>query len=154
MMLHEIRHAVGAVAGAQKLDLPIERGIVDKTGLDQSFHHVPISLARDALLGLAPVAPQVRHQNRAHVVGEPVGYGQPVQQRTQTIGQIFPRPQKLVVAPEVERNAVGGVRQKAGEQLIGRHVHDRPHVRQAAHRVLEAALPDRAHARRDKHGPL
>ena len=77
-----------------------------------------------------------------------------MQQRAQTVGQILPRPQKLVVAREVERNAVGSVRQKAGEQLIGRHVHDRSHVRQAAHRVLEAALSDGAHARRNGHGPL
>ena len=90
MMLHEVRHAVGTVAGAQKLDLPIERGIVDKTGLDQSFHHVPISLARNALLSLAPQGAQVRHQNRARVIGEPIGHGQPMQQRAQTVGRFFP----------------------------------------------------------------
>ena len=68
------------------------------------------------------------------------------------IRQAAPHQQLVIVAGEVEGDAILDVFQKATYELVGRDMHHRISRSQAHDGVFEAALADAGDARGDEHG--
>ena len=75
-----------------------------------------------------------------------------MEQGSEVIGQAAADQQLVIVAGEVEGDAILGVFQKTAYELIGRDMHHRIGRSQAHDGVFEAALADAGDARGNEHG--
>ena len=75
-----------------------------------------------------------------------------MEQGSEVIGQAPADQQLVVVAGEIERNAIGGVFQETAYELVGCDMHYRIGRSQAHDGVFEAALADAGDARGNEHG--
>ena len=87
--------------------------VVQEPGIGQSAHHGDVPLARHILHGLGGALTQGFHNAVAHLGRQAEGRRHAVEQGSEVIRQAAPHQQLVVVAGEVEGDAILGVFQES-----------------------------------------